>query len=254
MTRKERVDMQEEVKEGEPPLSQWNKAYLQLEAKSGVECKQEYEFVVENFLTLSDIKMRLRNETYRRAGMWAIMLSAPDQCEHMKCLIKLAGAKRGIEIGTFTGYSALVMAEGLPDDGRLICLEKSEDYADVARSAWRDAGVEHKIELRIGLACDTLDEMAQDITNHSSFDFAYIDGDKALYSQYIDRLLPLMKRGGFLMLDNTLWMGKVLDETQRNVDAETKAIYEAVTNALTDPRLDTHSLHISDGLTVIRIV
>ena len=84
-------------------------------------------------MALSDVKVNLRNETYKLAGMWAIMLSSPDQCEHMKFLIKLKGAKRGIEIGTFTGYSALVMAEGLPDDGKLICLEKNETYAELAK-------------------------------------------------------------------------------------------------------------------------
>jgi predicted O-methyltransferase YrrM len=107
-----------------------------LDTKPGVECKQEYEYLINNLITLSDTKKQLRNETYRLAGMWAIMLSAPDQCEHMKMLIQLAGAKRGIEIGTFTGYSALCMAEGLPDDGKLFCLEKSDQYASVAHEFW----------------------------------------------------------------------------------------------------------------------
>lgn len=95
--------------------------------------------------------------------------------------------------------------------------------------------------------------MAEDITNHKSFDFAFIDGNKQLYSEYIDRVIPLMKSGGFLMLDNTLWMGKVLDETQRALDADTKVLFETVTNALNDPRLDTHTLMISDGLTIIEV-
>ena len=126
-------------------------------------------------------------------------------------MIRTKGAKRGIEIGTFTGYSALCMAEGLTDDGKLICLEKNEQYAELAKSYWSRAGVEHKIELKIGHALDTLDEMMLIAENHQSFDFAFIDGDKSLYAEYVDKLLPLMRKGSFLMLDNTLWMGKVID-------------------------------------------
>lgn len=160
--------------------------------------------------------MALRNETYRLAGMWAIMLSAPDQVEHMKFIIKAANCRRGLEIGTFTGYSALVMAEGLPDDGKLVCLEKSQDYAEVARIHWHKAGVFHKIDLKLGLACDTLDQMRREGTE--PFDFCFIDGDKQKYSQYLEKVIPLIRPGGFVMVDNTLWMGKVIDPNVRATD------------------------------------
>jgi len=209
--------------------------------------------VVNSLNSLSQIKIDLRNETYRQAGMWAIMLSNPDQCEHMKFIIRTAGAKRGIEIGTFTGYSALCMAEGLPDDGLLICLEKSETYTELAKDYWDRAGVGHKIQLRIGAALDSLAEMAKDEENLEAFDFAFIDGDKSLYTKYVDNLLPFLKPGGFLMLDNTLWMGKVADPNLRAADLDTRIIYETVTNALTNPRFDMHTLCIADGLTIIQV-
>lgn len=166
----------------------------------------------------------------------------------------MSGAKRGIEIGTFTGYSALCLAEGLPEDGQLVCLEKSDQYAAVAATYWQQAGVSHKIDLKIGLAVDTLTDMAADITKNQAFDFAFIDGDKALYQDYINCLLPLIRRNGFIMIDNTLWMGKVIDPVARATEVDTRVIHESITSALNDPRLDTHSLMISDGLTIIQVL
>ena len=121
----------------------------------------------------------------------------------------------------------------------------------MAATYWQQAGVRHKIDLRIGLAVDTLTDMAADITNHQAFDFAFIDGDKALYQEYIDCLLPLIRRNGFIMIDNTLWMGKVLDASARATEIDTRVIHDSVTRALNDPRLDTHPLMISDGLTFV---
>lgn len=119
----------------------------------------------------------------------------------------MSGAKLGIAIGTFTGYSALCLAEGLPEDGQLVCLEKSDEYAAIAATFWKQAGVSHKIDLKIGPALDTLINMASDITQNQAYDFAFIDGDKYLYQDYLNCLLPLIRRNGFIMIDNTLWMG-----------------------------------------------
>lgn len=171
----------------------------------------------------------------------------------MKMLIKLAKAKKGIEIGTFTGYSALCMAEALPDDGKLYTIEKEPFYADMALQYWHEARVDHKIRPKLGLALEVLEYLATDPEELQSFDFAFVDGNKSLYQQYIDKLLPLMKSGGFIMIDNTLWMGKVVNEHDRVCDVETKVIYDTVANALNDPRLDTHTLNISDGLTIIKV-
>ena len=123
----------------------------------------------------------------------------------------------------------------------------------MARRYWKEAGVDHKIDLKIGLALDSLDTMLLDSNNHCAFDFAFIDGNKSLYTEYIEKILPLIKKGGFLMIDNVLWMGKVIDKSARTTDPETREIYESVTNALADPRLDTHSIAIADGLTIIKI-
>jgi len=132
-------------------------------------------------------------------------------------------------------------------------LEKSETYTELAKDYWDRAGVGHKIQLRIGAALDSLEEMAKDEENLEAFDFAFIDGDKSLYTKYVDNLLPFLKPGGFLMLDNTLWMGKVADPNLRAADLDTRIIYETVTNALTNPRFDMHTLCIADGLTIIQV-
>ena len=119
-------------------------------------------------------------------GELTMMLAAPDQTEHMKFLVKLAKAKKGIEVGTFTGYSALCLAEGLPEDGTLICLDISDDYTEMAKRYWKEAGVDGKIDLRIGSGKDTLDSLLSDPANHNSFDFAFIDADKPNYPVYYE--------------------------------------------------------------------
>ena len=164
-----------------------------------------FEHVVQQMNTVSDLKMRLRQTTIDTIGKMSKMLSAPDQCEFMEMLMKMTGAKRGVEVGVFTGYSALCMALGLPDDGQLICCDISEEWVSVGRPFWEEAGVANKIETRIGPGLESLDAMVADEQNLGAFDFAYIDADKGNYLNYCERLLQLLKPNGFIMLDNTLW-------------------------------------------------
>ena len=164
-----------------------------------------YNYVIGSMNKIPSLQMRLREETWARFG--GSMLSAPDQCEHMKFLIKATGAKQGIEVGVFTGYSALCMAQALPSDGKLIALDISEDFTSIGRKYWKEAGVDKKIDLRLGPAVEILDALCLDKNNLEDFDFAYIDADKQNYLNYYQRIMKLLKPNGFIMLDNVIWKG-----------------------------------------------
>ena len=140
-------------------------------------------------------------------------------------MMKLTGAKRGIEIGVFTGYSALCFASGLPADGKLICCDESEEWMIVGRPFWEQAGVSDKIEVRTGPGLDTLQTLLAAEENHGAYDFAYIDADKENYDNYVQNLYPLLKSNGYIILDNTLWKGKVADPAQVEADETTRAIH-----------------------------
>ena len=180
------------------------------------------------------------------------MLSAQDQCEWMEMMMKLTGAKKGIEIGVFTGYSALCMANGLPEDGKLICCDISEEFMNIGKPFWQQAGVADKIDVRIGPALDTLNELGADEANLGAFDFAYVDADKTNYNNYVQALYPLLKTDGYIMIDNTIWSGKVADPDMRENDETTKAVVEVVQNLLADSRFEVCTLMIADGVTLAR--
>lgn len=129
----------------------------------------------------------------------------------MQFMIKLAQCKRGIEVGVFTGYSALCFALGMPDDGKLIAIDISEDYTNLGKKYWQLAGVDHKIDLQLGSGLEILNNLLKDESNHGSFDFAYIDADKTNYGNYFLALKSLLRKGGFIMIDNILWSGRVAD-------------------------------------------
>jgi predicted O-methyltransferase YrrM len=166
----------------------------------------------------------------------------------MALLVKLIGARRTIEIGTFTGYSALAVALALPEDGRVLACDVSREYTDTARNYWRKAGVEHKIDLRIAPALDTLDAL---IAQHESgnFDFAFIDADKTGYDGYYERCLTLLRQGGLIVVDNVLWSGSVARDAQ---DADTAALQAFNRKLHADERVDLSLLPIADGLTLAR--
>jgi caffeoyl-CoA O-methyltransferase len=169
---------------------------------------------------------------------------APEQGTFMQLLTRALGARRAVEIGTFTGYSALCVARGLPEDGRLLCLDRSEEWTAVARRCWARAGLADRIELRLGDAHETLRAVPAEPT----FDLAFVDADKTGYAGYVDDLHPRMTGNGVVLLDNTLRSGRVLDpETE-----DDRALVELNAALAVDPRWETVLLPIADGLTVLR--
>jgi predicted O-methyltransferase YrrM len=192
----------------------------------------------------------LRKLRERTAGLeFSAMQTSPEQGQLMHLLVKLMGARRIIEVGTFTGYSALCMATALPDDGELIACDIEPEWVDMGREFWREAGVADKIEVRIAPALETLDGLASD-GQGESFDFAYIDADKENYVAYYEKCLGLLRAGGLVAVDNTLWSGKVADESES--EESTVAIREFNEHLAEDRRVDLSLVPIGDGLTLAR--
>jgi caffeoyl-CoA O-methyltransferase len=179
-------------------------------------------------------------------GPRAVMQIDPYQGAFMELLVRVSGARRAVEVGTFTGYSALCIARALPDDGTLLCCDVSEEWTQIARRYWARAGVARKIELRLAPALATL----RALPAHEPIDLAFIDADKANYGAYYDELLPRLRPGGLLLVDNTLWYGRVLDAGVR--DEDTAAIRAFNDRAAADPRVECVLLPIGDGLTLLR--
>ena len=205
-----------------------------------------YDYLVQFGTRESDLLKDLRAETAKLPG--AGMQIGPEQGAFMAILVELIGAKRALEIGTFTGYSSLCIAGALPADGKLICCDVSEEYTKVARNYWRRAGLESKIELRLGPAVATLDALiAADV---EAFDFVFIDADKTNYGNYYDRALRLVRQGGLIAIDNVLWGGDVADPKENDEDTTAiRALNEKVRN---DERVTLALAPIGDGLTLAR--
>lgn len=194
-----------------------------------------------------DVMRRLREET---AGMAeASMQIGPEQGQLMALLVELLGAERTIEVGTFTGYSALAVARALPDHGRLIACDVSEEWTAIGRRYWKEAGQDHKIDLRLGPALDTLDQLLAE-GRAGAFDFAFIDADKENYAAYYERCLALVRVGGLIAVDNTLWSGKVADPAV--TDDDTGAIRAFNRGLADDDRVSLSLVPIGDGLTLAR--
>jgi predicted O-methyltransferase YrrM len=192
-----------------------------------------------------ELLARLREETSRLP--MAMMQIAPEQGQFMQLLVKVLGARRAIEIGVFTGYSSLCVALAMPDDGRVIACDVSEQWTSIAQRYWKEAGVAHKIELRLAPAVETLDSLiADDLAN--SFDFAFIDADKGGYAGYYERALTLLRPGGLVAIDNTLWNGSVADESNQTSDTRAIRAFNQLVHA--DERVDMSLLPIGDGLTL----
>lgn len=192
-----------------------------------------------------DVLARLREDTAKMEN--GEMQITPEQGQFMRLLVRLLRVRKALEIGTFTGYSSTAVALGLPADGRLICCDVSEEYTARAREAWREAGVESRIELRIGPAVQTLEAM---IANGDSgtFDFAFIDADKPNYGAYLDRVYKLLRTGGLALIDNVLWSGRVIDPGVNDVG--TTAIRQFNTKLKDDPRFTVSMLPLGDGVTL----
>jgi caffeoyl-CoA O-methyltransferase len=188
---------------------------------------------------------KLREETAKRPN--AIMQISPEQGQFMSMLVRLIGAKRALEVGVFTGYSSLSVALALPDDGRIIACDVSEDFTSVARRYWREAGVEHKIDLRLAPAVQTLDALLAE-GRANTFDFAFIDADKENYAHYYERALKLIRPGGLIVIDNVLWHGKVLDDSVQ--DPDTIAIRALNEKLHYDERVWLSLIPVGDGMTL----
>ena len=189
----------------------------------------------------------LRKET-RAATEWHPMQISPAQGAFMAFLVRLLGIKRALEVGTFTGYSALVVAEAMPAEGRLIACDVSEEWTAIGRPFWERAGVAEKIDLRLAPATETLDGLLA-AGDAGGFDFAFIDADKANYDAYYERCLKLLRTGGVIGIDNVLWGGRVANEAAN--DADTQAIRALNAKVRDDTRVDLAMLPIGDGLTLV---
>jgi predicted O-methyltransferase YrrM len=204
-----------------------------------------YQYVLANSLKEPEILAQLRQETAQHPQ--AIMQISPDQGHLMAFLVKLMGAKKALEIGVFTGYSALSVALALPPDGQLIACDVSVDYTTIARRYWQAAGVADKITLHLAPALDTLDRMLAE-GQANSFDFAFIDADKGNYGNYFERALQLIRPGGLIAVDNVLWSGKVADAAVQDKITETIRAFNAA--LYQDDRVMVSLLPIADGLTL----
>ncbi len=178
------------------------------------------------------------------------MQIAPEQGAFMALLVRLTGARRCLEVGTFTGYSSTAVALALPSDGHLLCCDVSAEWTDIARQTWEAAGVADHVELRLGPAIDTLDALLADGAA-GTFDFAFIDADKPNYDGYVERALRLVRPGGVIAIDNVLWSGRVADPAVD--DGSTLAIRALNAKLATDERVEVAMVPIGDGLTLLRV-
>ncbi|MDR3491943.1 MAG: class I SAM-dependent methyltransferase [Gammaproteobacteria bacterium] len=192
-----------------------------------------------------EILTQLRQQTHKMS--MSQMQISPEQGQFMGLLMKLMHAKKTLEIGVFTGYSTLSVALALPEDGRIVACDINVEWTKLAKRYWDMAGVSHKIDLRLAPALDTLDALIKQ-GEAGTFDFCFIDADKLNYSEYYEKSLLLMRQGGLIAIDNTLWDGKVADPAVD--DENTIAIRELNSKLLNDKRVDISLLPIGDGLTL----
>ena len=193
------------------------------------------------------LQRRLRDETAKLPN--AGMQIGSDQGAFLAMLVRLTGARRALEIGTFTGYSALAVAAALPADGRLTCCDVSDEWTQMARRYWREAGVAERIDLRLAPAADTLRDLLRE-SGPDSFDFAFIDADKTGYDVYYEACLVLLRPGGLMAFDNMLWSGAVADPAQ--TDPDTTALRALNLKARDDSRVTSCLVSMSDGVLLAR--
>jgi caffeoyl-CoA O-methyltransferase len=206
-----------------------------------------YEYLLSVSLREPDLLRRLREETAALPN--ARMQIAPEQGQFMALLVQLTGARRCLEVGVFTGYSSLAVALALPDGGRIVACDVSEEWTTVARRYWSAAGVAHKIDLRLAPALETLEGLLA-AGEAGSYDFAFLDADKENYLRYYELALGLVRPGGLIVADNTLWSGRVIDPS--NGEAATVALRRFNETVHTDDRIDLSLVPVGDGLTLAR--
>ena len=205
------------------------------------------EYVLAEATRESPLAARLRAET-AKMPMGGMQIG-PDQAAFLALLIRLTNARRALEIGTFTGYSALAVAAALPADGKLVCCDVSEEWTSIARRYWAEAGVAQKIDLRLAPAKETLPKLKREF-GPGSFDYAFIDADKTGADFYYEASLDLLRSGGVVAIDNTLWSGSVANRKKR--DADTVALRKINRKVRDDPRVDMCLLTVGDGVTLAR--
>jgi caffeoyl-CoA O-methyltransferase len=205
-----------------------------------------YEYLVARRTADDDLLLELRRETEERFSDQAGMVISPEQGTFLGILVAAIGAKRVLEVGTFTGYSSICMARALPEDGYLLALDMSEEYTAVARSYWKRAGVDGRIELRLAAALESLRALPLE----PPFDFAFIDAQKTEYWEYLEAILPRLRPGGLMAVDNVLWGGDIIDPGA--TDESTMALRAFNDRIAIDTRVDSVMLAVADGLTLIR--
>lgn len=203
-----------------------------------------YEYLLAHCTPPDEVVTELIAETRASLPADARMQIAPEQAAFLTMLATVAGVRRAVEVGTFTGLSSLSIARAMPADGRLICFDVSTEFTDVARRYWRRAGVDDRIELRIGQAAQRLRELPAE----PHLDLAFIDADKESYQIYFDELVPRIRPGGLVLVDNVLWKGRVLAPSSE-ADRAIVAFNDAI---LADDRVEVVMLPIADGLTLAR--
>ena len=206
-----------------------------------------YEYILSVSLRDPEVLARLRAETLQQP--MSMMLSAPEQGQFLALLAQLIGARKCLEIGVYTGYSTLWVALALPHDGSVLACDVSEKWTAIARRYWEEAGVAERIDLQLAPALETLDRLLA-ADQAGSFDFAFIDADKENYPYYYERTLQLLRPGGLMVIDNTLWSGAVADTSRQ--DPETSAIRALNDLVHADDRVQMSLLPVADGLTLAR--
>lgn len=206
-----------------------------------------YDYLLSINRPLSDVLSRLREETLQLP--MAMMQISVEQGQFMALLTRLLKTQKALEVGVFTGYSALIVASALPENGKLIACDVSEEWTSIGRRYWQEAGIAHKIDLRIAPALKTLDSLLAD-GQAGTFDFAFIDADKPNYDAYYERALQLLRPSGLIAIDNTLWSGQVADATVQ--DESTQALRALNAKLCDDSRVDLSVLPVGDGLTLAR--
>jgi predicted O-methyltransferase YrrM len=203
------------------------------------------QYAIDHSTAPDDVQRRLIAET-ASLGPRATMQISSDEGVFLQLLTQLSGARRAVEVGTFTGYSALCIARGLPEGGTLLCCDVSDEWTAIGRRYWAEAGVDGKIDLRIAPATETLRALPAD----SRFDLAFIDADKSSYRTYYEEILARMDPGGLILVDNTIWSGRVLDDAPADEDTAALIAFNAALAA--DDRVDVVVLTFRDGVTMAR--
>ncbi|MCU1457359.1 MAG: SAM-dependent methyltransferase [Actinomycetia bacterium] len=213
--------------------------------KSFILTSELHDYLMAHGTRPDPVQAALIERTAELGGISGMQI-APEQGAFMEMLTRLIGAREAVEVGTFTGYSALSIARGLPDDGHLLCCDVSEEWTAIGRAAWAEAGVADKIELRIAPAAETL----RSLPVEPRFELAFIDADKPAYPVYYEEILPRLRANGVILVDNTLQGGGVLDPAEHSENVEAMRAFNDMLAA--DDRVDVVMLPIADGLTLAR--